>query len=200
MLLLLFYYSISNSLARFKMSIYCKVWKHVRAHAHARTMMDTVLFQGDNWLYFPASEALFSERGFSLTRAHGEQNRASRARFSSAVGIYRRCANDEWARDAQRKAERATERKLMRKRDSGRKKIRQERGREGARGLTVTRRVERCVTQVQSSAPACPRAIPVQQRQEAAEHQWPQERQVRWKNKQTSQTQQNNKREEKRGF
>lgn len=128
MLLLLFYYSISNSLARFKMSINCnKVWKHPRAHAHARTMMDTVLFQGDNWLYFPASEACFSERGFSLTRAHGEQNRASRARFSSAVGIYRRCANDEWARDAQRKAERATERKLMRKRDSGRKKIRQER-------------------------------------------------------------------------
>jgi len=59
-----------------------------------------------------------------------------------------------------------------------------------SRGLSVTRGVERGVTQVQSSAPACPQAIPVQQRQEDAEHQWPQERQVGWKNEHITEKQQ----------
>lgn len=92
----------------------------------------------------------------------------------------------------------------MRKRDGGEENRDLERRREGegekvSRGLSVTRGVERRVTQVQSSAPACPRAIPAQQRQEAAEHQWLQQRQVGWNNKQTSQRKQNNKHEEKRG-
>lgn len=34
-------------------------------------MMDTVLFQGDNWLYFPTSEALVSQSLLSRTRAGG---------------------------------------------------------------------------------------------------------------------------------
>lgn len=80
----------------------------------------------------------------------------------------------------------------MRKRETERKKIASLRGGERergrvSRGLSVTRGVERRVTQVQSSAPACPRAILAQQRQEAAEHQWLQQRQVGWNYKQTSQ-------------
>lgn len=59
-----------------------------------------------------------------------------------------------------------------------------ERERESRRP-SVTRGVERLVTQVQSSAPTCPRAVLAQQRQEAAEHQRVQERQVGWKNKQS---------------
>ena len=59
-----------------------------------------------------------------------------------------------------------------------RRREREREGEEASRGLGVTRGVERRVTQVQSSAPACPRAVPAQQRQEAAEHQWLQQRQV----------------------
>lgn len=113
---------------------------------------------------------------------------------ASAVGIHRRCANDGRAREAQGKVQRGRERKLMRKRDGGEENRDLERkGEKVSRGLCVTRGVERRATQVQSSAPACPRAIPVQQRQEAAEHQWLQQRQVGWNNKQTSQRKRNNK-------
>lgn len=78
----------------------------------------------------------------------------------------------------------------MRKRDGGKKEREKENGERKkrekvSRGLSVTRGVERRVTQVQSSAPACPRAIPAQQRQEAAEDQWLQQRQVGWNHKHT---------------
>lgn len=40
-------------------------YKTSEAHAHTHTVIDLVLFQGDNWLYFPDSEAVF----FFLARA-----------------------------------------------------------------------------------------------------------------------------------
>lgn len=92
-------------------------------------------------------------------------------------GIYRRCANDGGAREEQRGVQR------------GRKKANERGGGGGreSRRPRVTRGVERRVTQVQSSAPACPRAVLTQQRQEAAEHQRLQPRQVGWNNKPTGQ-------------
>lgn len=117
---------------------------------------------------------------------------------ASAVGIYRRCANDDRARDTEESRERDRERKLIGTRNGEKENRELERKREKvSRGLSVTRGVERRVTQVRSSAPACPRAITAQQRQEVAEHQWLQQRQVGWNNKQDSQRKRNSKQEEK---
>lgn len=65
----------------------------------------------------------------------------------------------------------------------GERKTARERERDSRRP-SMTRGVERFVTQVQSSATACPRAVLAQQRQEAAGYQRLRERQVGWKNKQ----------------
>lgn len=73
----------------------------------------------------------------------------------------------------------------MRTRDWEKENRNLERKRESVPRAQCDRGVERRVTQVQSSAPACPRAIPAQQRQEAAEHEWLQQRQVGWNNKPT---------------
>lgn len=72
-------------------------------------------------------------------------------------GIYRRCANDGGAREERRGAERG--RKKANEKD-GQRECMGEREREReSRRPRATRGVERLVTQVQSSAPACPRAV-----------------------------------------
>lgn len=63
----------------------------LKTRPRARTMMDTVLFQGDNWLYFPASEALF-QREASLSHAHMgnrivPRGLASLLRWGSTAGV-----------------------------------------------------------------------------------------------------------------
>jgi len=158
--------------------------------------MDTALFQGDNWLYFPGSEALVSERLLSLSlRARAWGNRIVPRGPASAAGSYRRCANDGRARDTEggksRERERRREKANEKKRDGEEEKNelerrrRRERERKSVPRARVTHGVERRVTQVQSSAPACPRALLAQQRQEAAERQWLQQRHVELDHKQT---------------
>ena len=101
-------------------------------------MMDTVLFQGDNWLYIFRPVRLFSP-------SHARRgNRLVPRGPASVVGLYRRCANDERARDTEGSGERerGRERKLMKEREGG--GTEEERGRKwGGRGGERGRERER---------------------------------------------------------
>lgn len=120
------YHSVNSILKSFPKAL-------TRTHTH--TMMDTVLFQGDNWLYFPASEApRFAEASLPFARGIESCLAGPLMRWGSTAGALMTVGRGR----PTEKVRGDREGKLMRKRDGGEKEgekygISRERGRQRER-------------------------------------------------------------------